>query len=110
MRRTMIALAIAAAVAFGSMSAVSFAKPGDDKMSKSEKQKSLYSLLGGKKAISAVVDQFIANVVADNRINKFFADTYNKYADRMAPAALIPMHTPQEAVAELEHAKQLGLK
>lgn len=74
MRRTMIALAIAAAVAFGSMSAVSFAKPGDDKMSKSEKQKSLYSRLGGKKAISAVVDQFIANVVADDRINKFFAD------------------------------------
>ncbi|HWP43507.1 MAG TPA: group 1 truncated hemoglobin, partial [Blastocatellia bacterium] len=26
-------------------------------------------------AIKAVVDQFIANVVADDRINKFFADT-----------------------------------
>ena len=73
MRRTMIAVAIAAAVAFGSLGAVtSMAKPGDDKKMKS---KSLYSRLGGKKAISAVVDQFIANVVADNRINSFFADT-----------------------------------
>ena len=38
-------------------------------------KKSLYDRLGGKKAISAVVDQFVANVANDNRINKFFADT-----------------------------------
>jgi hemoglobin len=72
----MIALAIAAAFAFGSLAATpSYATPRDDKMKKGDKQKSLYSRLGGKKAISAVVDQFIANVVADNRINSFFADT-----------------------------------
>jgi hemoglobin len=38
-------------------------------------EKSLYDRLGGKKAISAVVDQFVSNVAADNRINKFFAQT-----------------------------------
>jgi hemoglobin len=33
----------------------------------------LYERLGGYGAISAVVDQTIANVAADRRINKFFA-------------------------------------
>ncbi len=36
-------------------------------------QKSLYDRLGGKPAISAVVDDFIGNVAADNRINGRFA-------------------------------------
>jgi hemoglobin len=35
---------------------------------------SLYTRLGGKPAITAVVDEFIANVAADNRINGFFAN------------------------------------
>jgi hemoglobin len=35
---------------------------------------SLYSRLGGKPAITAVVDQFVANVAADERINGFFAN------------------------------------
>jgi hemoglobin len=39
------------------------------------KDKSLYDRLGGKKSIEAVVDQFVNNVAADNRINKFFAQT-----------------------------------
>src|SRR5215470_14400065 len=34
---------------------------------------SLYQRLGGKEAITAVVDDFVGNVAADNRINKFFA-------------------------------------
>jgi len=36
-------------------------------------QKSLYERLGGKEAISAVVDDFAGNVLADPRINKKFA-------------------------------------
>jgi hemoglobin len=36
-------------------------------------QKSLYERLGGKDAISAVVDDFAGNVLADPRINKKFA-------------------------------------
>src|SRR5262245_24598407 len=35
--------------------------------------KSLYERLGGEKAISAVVDDFAGNVLADNRVNKKFA-------------------------------------
>src|SRR5256885_9629335 len=35
--------------------------------------KSLYDRLGGKSAITAVVDDFVGNVAADKRINGFFA-------------------------------------
>lgn len=38
-------------------------------------EKSLYNRLGGKKAITLVVDDFVANVAADKRINRFFAST-----------------------------------
>jgi len=36
--------------------------------------KSLYERLGGKPAITAVVDDFVANVAADSRINGRFAN------------------------------------
>jgi len=36
-------------------------------------EKSLYERLGGKEAITAVVDDFVGRVAADNRINGFFA-------------------------------------
>lgn len=36
---------------------------------------SLYQRLGGKPAITAVVDEFVARVAADKRINSFFAAT-----------------------------------
>jgi truncated hemoglobin YjbI len=39
-----------------------------------EPPKSLYVRLGGNAAISGVIDQFVANVAADTRINIFFAD------------------------------------
>jgi hemoglobin len=38
-------------------------------------EKSLYDRLGGKDAITAVVNEFVAIVGADSRINKFFANT-----------------------------------
>ena len=38
-------------------------------------EKNLYSRLGGKKSITAVVDEFVGRVAADNRINSFFKDT-----------------------------------
>ena len=38
-------------------------------------KKSLYERLGGKPAITAVVDEFVGNVAADKRINRFFAKT-----------------------------------
>src|SRR5436190_8511245 len=39
------------------------------------------------------------------------ADYFAKLSDRLTPAAVIPMHTPEEAIAELEFVtKQLGSK
>jgi predicted TIM-barrel fold metal-dependent hydrolase len=42
--------------------------------------------------------------------NEFFAEIYGPFADRLLPAGMIPMHTPAEAVAEIEHCHALGLK
>ncbi|HVG18572.1 MAG TPA: group 1 truncated hemoglobin [Blastocatellia bacterium] len=73
MRKNLTIVAIAVAVTFGCLATglASAQDMGKAKMAK----KSLYSRLGGKKAITAVVDQFVANVAADNRINKFFSGT-----------------------------------
>jgi len=38
-------------------------------------ERTLYERLGGPDAIVAVVDDFVANVAADQRINGFFAKT-----------------------------------
>ena len=46
-----------------------------DKAMMSKKEKSLYDRLGGKKAITSVVDEFVSNVAADTAINHFFAHT-----------------------------------
>jgi predicted TIM-barrel fold metal-dependent hydrolase len=42
--------------------------------------------------------------------NRYYADVYGPFSDRMAMAGIIPMHTPDEAVAELRHCHELGLK
>ena len=43
--------------------------------------------------------------------NRYVADTYGPYASRMTPAAVVPMHTPEEAIEEMEFAvRELGLK
>jgi len=54
--------------------------------------KSLYDRLGGKDAISAVVDEFVANVAADTRINAMFANAdikglKTKLADQVCEAS-----------------------
>jgi hemoglobin len=41
----------------------------------SAKDKTLYERLGGKKSITAVVDEFVGRVAADSRINSFFKAT-----------------------------------
>ena len=44
-------------------------------------------------------------------MNEMNAELFLPHADRLTPAALIPMHTPAEAIAELDHAiGHLGLK
>jgi predicted TIM-barrel fold metal-dependent hydrolase len=43
--------------------------------------------------------------------NRFHADVFREFSYRMTPAAVIPMHTPQEAIEELEYAvKELKMK
>jgi len=42
--------------------------------------------------------------------NSYYAEVYGSFADRMAVTGIIPMHTPEEAVAELHHCHELGLK
>jgi predicted TIM-barrel fold metal-dependent hydrolase len=42
--------------------------------------------------------------------NEFVAEQYRPYQDRFTVAALVPMHTPEEAVVALEHIKALGAK
>lgn len=44
-------------------------------------------------------------------LNTLQADMFREYADRLTPVACIPMHTPEEALDELEHAvRGLGHK
>lgn len=51
-----------------------------EKMDKADKtaamkEATLYQRLGGQPAIDAVVEDFVANVAADKRINRFFANS-----------------------------------
>jgi hypothetical protein len=43
-------------------------------------------------------------------LNRFNADVYHSFRDRLVSVAAVPMHTPGEAVAELRHAHELGFK
>ena len=52
-----------------------------------------------------------ARLAACRAFNVYQAELFEPLKDRMTPAAVIPMHSPDEAIAELEHAVgDLGLK
>ncbi|MEQ9640109.1 MAG: group 1 truncated hemoglobin [Alphaproteobacteria bacterium] len=61
------------ATVFAAMASI-LASCADDKEMMA-KEATLYDRLGGKPAITAVVDQFVANIAADSRINQRFAKT-----------------------------------
>lgn len=43
--------------------------------------------------------------------NRYYADCYAEFADRLLPVGIIPTYSPDEAIAELEHATgALGLR
>jgi len=42
--------------------------------------------------------------------NEFYAHNYGPYRDRLTVGGIIPMHTPDEAIAEIEHCAEIGLK
>jgi hemoglobin len=67
MSKSILGVFVVAGLIFGVSSASVFGQ--------AMKEKSLYDRLGGKKAITAVVDEFVGRVAADTRINAFFAAT-----------------------------------
>ena len=42
--------------------------------------------------------------------NDFYAEAYREFSRSLTVAGIIPMHTPDEAIAELEHCHAIGLK
>ena len=49
--------------------------------------------------------------VLHRALNMLYADMFRDVSDRLIPSAVIPMHTPEEAIAELEFAVgELGLR
>jgi hemoglobin len=59
-----------AAIAFASVIAIA-----TNVTAATKEKKTLYERLGGSAALTAVVDDFVANVAADQKINHFFAKT-----------------------------------
>jgi predicted TIM-barrel fold metal-dependent hydrolase len=57
------------------------------------------------------LDDEEARRAACRATNLYFARYFGEYHDRIAPVAVVPMHTPAEAIAELEYAaRELKLK
>jgi predicted TIM-barrel fold metal-dependent hydrolase len=42
--------------------------------------------------------------------NDFYADAYREFSRELTVAGIVPMHTPDEAIDELEHCRAIGLK
>lgn len=60
--------------------------------------------------VTGVPDDELRRAMA-RAFNTYYAEAYAGLRDRLSPVAAIPMFTPEEAVAEIEHAVQvLGLK
>jgi len=60
--------------------------------------------------IVQIADEEVRRAAA-RAVNKMKAEMFAGYTDRLLPVATIPMHTPQEAVEELEYAvRKLGLR
>ena len=67
-------------------------------------------LYGSRTLTTTAIRDDEVRQVACRALNAVNAELYAPYADRMTPAAHIPMHTPAEAIAELEHAVGLGFR
>ena len=68
-RQVLILLVVGFAVACGGSK-----KADDTTTTNTSETKTLYDRLGGKDAITAVVDELVANIAADTRINAMFAN------------------------------------
>src|SRR5207302_8933039 len=88
LRRTLVIAAAASAFLFSACQSMQPMTP----------QKSVYDRLGGQPAITAVVDDFVGNVAADNRINGFspartFHDSRRISSIRFAKARAVRART-----------------
>lgn len=60
--------------------------------------------------VMAIDDDELRRAVA-RACNRYYAEAYGPYGDRLRPVGVIPTYDPDEAVAELEHATgELGLR
>jgi len=60
--------------------------------------------------VTALDDPDIRRAVARG-FNRYYAESFSGCERRLTPAALIPMHTPEEAIEELDYAvNELGLR
>jgi amidohydrolase family protein len=60
--------------------------------------------------VLTIPDTEVRQAVA-RALNTYYAEQYREFRDRLAPVAVIPMFTPEEAIAELDHAVgTLGLR
>lgn len=73
MKNIVMAVALSASIGFGGLALAD--KGSGAGSAAAPAQKSLYDRLGGKKAVAAVVDDFVTNVSKDKVINKRFAKT-----------------------------------
>ncbi len=68
----------------------------------------LYPTMG---LLANEVDDDEVRTAACRAFNTYSAELLAEFSERMTPAAVIPMHTPEEAIAELEYAvRELDLK
>lgn len=70
-----------------------------------------FAVLYPSKALgSAGIDDDAIRQGVCRGFNDYFADAYRSYGDRLCVAGVIPMHSPQEAITELEHCREIGLR
>lgn len=62
-----------------------------------------FTILYGPGSLPLELDDETRQVTV-RAFNSMQANVYRDYRDRMTPAAIIPMHTPREALAELDYA------
>ena len=68
-------------------------------------------LYGSRTLTTTAIKDDEVRQVACRALNAYHADVYAEFQDRMTPAAQIPTHTPEEAIAALDHAVgELGFK
>jgi predicted TIM-barrel fold metal-dependent hydrolase len=61
-------------------------------------------------SVTALANDELRRALA-RAVNRYYAEVYADYRDRLEPVAAIPTFTPGEAIAELDHAVgELGLK